>query len=88
MLSCVAIGNMLSPMVIFKGTTHRCINKVTGSNVCYQKKAWMDERLMLTWIRDIWVKHTKSPSLLFLDSFSAHLTDNVKGARSQHCCDY
>ena len=28
-----------------------------------------------------WVKHTKKrPSLLFLDSFSAHLTDNVKGA--------
>ena len=80
-LSCVAVGNMLPPMVIFKGTTHRCINKVTGSNVCYQKKAWMDERLMLTWIRDIWVKHTKKrPSLLFLDSFSAHLTDNVKGA--------
>ena len=40
----------------------------------------MDEKLMLTWIKNIiWVKHTKKrPSFLFLNSFSAHLTDKVK----------
>ena len=36
---------------------------------------------MLKWISDIWVKYTKRwPSLLFLDTFSAHLTDKVKDA--------
>ena len=36
---------------------------------------------MLKWISDIWVKYTKKrPSLLFLDTFSAHLTDKVQKA--------
>ena len=83
-LSCSAVGNMLPPMLIFKGTTSRSIRGVQGSEgtlVSYQKKAWMDEKLMLKWISDIWVKYTKRrPSLLFLDTFSAHLTDKVKDA--------
>ena len=43
------------------------INKEShGTAVCYQKKAWMDEKLMLRWISDICIKHTKNkPSLLF-----------------------
>ena len=76
-LSCIATGSMLSPMVIFKGTTGRSIHNIKESNgtvVCYQKKAWVDEKLMLQWISDIWVKHTKNkPSLLFLDSFITSL---------------
>ena len=83
-LSCTATGSMLPPMIVFKGTTPRSIKDVKGSKgtaVCYQKKGWMDERLMLMWISDIWVKHTKKrPSLLFLDSFSAHLIDKVMDA--------
>ena len=80
-LSCTATGNMLPPMVIFKGTTPRSITGVQGSQgtvVGYQKKSWMDEKLMLKWISDIWVKMRQS--LLFLDTFSAHLTDKVKDA--------
>ncbi len=73
---------MLPPMVIFKGTTPRSIKNVLGSQgtvVGYQKKSWMDEKLMLKWISDIWVKYTeKRSSLLILDTFSAHLTDKVK----------
>ena len=83
-LSCTASGSMLPPMIIYKGTTPRSIKGVKWSNgtvVTYQKKAWMDEKLMLKWISDIWVKHTKKrPSLLFLDSFSGHLTEKVKDA--------
>ena len=86
-LSCTAAGNMLPPMIIFKGETHKSIAGVKGSKgtmVNYQGKAWMNEELMLTWISDIWVKHTKKkPSLLFLDTFSAHLTDQVKEAFQQ-----
>ena len=69
----------LPPVVIFKGQTERCIQNVKGSNVL--KKSWMDEKIMMKWIRDIWVKHTKKKlSFLFLDSFSARLTKKVKDA--------
>ena len=68
-----------TPVVIFKGQTERCIQNVKGSNVL--KKSWMDEKLMMKWIHDIWVKHTKKKtSFLFLDSFSAHLAKKVKDA--------
>ena len=39
--SCIAIGNMLPPMLIFKGTTPRSINGVKSSGgtvVSYQKR--------------------------------------------------
>lgn len=75
---------MLPPTVIYKRTTDRSICGVKESNasvISYQKKAWMDERSMLKWISDIWIKYTKNkPSLLFLDSFTAHLTDKAKDA--------
>ena len=90
-LSCVATGIMLPPMVIFKGTTPRSIRGVTSKDalISYQKKAWVDEAQMLKWIKEVWVKHTKkNPSLLFLDSFSAHVTDAVKEAFKQSNTGY
>ncbi len=79
---------MLPPRVIFKGTTPRWTTNVLGSQgtvVGYQKKSWMDEKLMLIWISDIWVKYTKKrPSLLFLDTFSAHLTDHLMSVLINH----
>ena len=61
-LSCTSTGVMLPPMLIFKGTTPRSVRGVKGSAgtvVRYQKKGWMDEKVMLKWISDIWVKYTK-----------------------------
>ena len=38
----------------------------------------MDHAQMLTWIREVLVKHTKKQHcLLVFDSFKAHLVDNV-----------
>ena len=75
-LACTATGDMLAPMVVFKGTTNRCVSGVRSSEgtlVSYQKKVWIDENEMWKWIRNIWIRYTKKkPSLLFLDSFSAH----------------
>ena len=79
-LACSSTGKMLPPMLIFN--TSRSVRNVTGSEgtvVSYHSKAWVDEKQMLKWITDIWMKYTrKRPSLLFLDSFSVHLTDKVK----------
>ena len=83
-LACTATDDMLAPMVVFKGTTNGCVSGVRSSDgtlVSYQKKAWINENEMLKWIRNIWIRYTKKkPSLLFLDSFSAQLTDQVKEA--------
>ena len=44
-----------------------------------QEKGWMEEKLMIRWIKDIYLKYTKKGrSLLVLDSFRGHLTDSVK----------
>ena len=82
-LSCVSTGKMLPPMITYKGKTQRAIRGInsTDANVSYQSKAWVDEPQMLKWINEVWVKYTqKKPSLHFLDSFSAHLTEAVKKA--------
>ena len=87
-LTCVATGNMLPPMVIFKGKTSRTICGVSNKSksiITYQEKAWMDETLMKEWIGKVWAVYTKKkPALLILDSFSAHLTDAVQELFSRY----
>ena len=87
-LSCTASGTLLPPMIIFKGTTRRSVRKVSdkdGAVIEFQKKAWMDEKIMLEWIKKIWVVYTKKrPSLLILDCFSAHLTEEVQDLFAQY----
>ncbi len=85
-LACTACGDMMPPMIIFKGKTKRSIKGLEapeGVIVAYQKKAWMDGDLMLKWIDGVWNKSCQfnqpgAESLLVMDSFSAHLTDDVK----------
>ena len=81
-VSCTASGKMLKPMIIYKGKTARTISDIeyNKSNIfiTYQEKSWMDESLMLRWIKEVLLKHTKGKHcLLFLDSFRAHITDKV-----------
>ena len=84
-VGCSASGCMLKPMVIVKGKTNRTITKIKHSKneVCIvpQVKAWMDHVLMKVWIKEVLVKYTKREHcLLVLDSFRAHLTDDVATA--------
>ena len=85
-LSATAYGKMLTPMITFKGTTEKIIQKlrvVEGIVIKGQEKAWTNERLMHVWVENIWLKHTKAMSeklgfensLLTFDAFSAHKTD-------------
>ena len=52
-----------------------------GFIIVTQEKIWMDEKLILLWIKEIWVKHAKkmgaTESILSLASFSAHTSDVV-----------
>ena len=72
---------MLPPMIIFKGKRYLNMSVPPGWIVTVQEKGWMDESLMLRWIRDIYLKYTnKDISLLVMDSFGGHLTENVTKA--------
>ena len=85
-LSATTDGKMLPPMIIFKGKTEKTIRDLNippGFIVKTQKKAWMDDDLMKTWIEEIWLKHINAEckklgfenSLLSFDAFAAHLTE-------------
>ena len=66
-------------MIIFKGKRELKLDYPAGWIVTVQEKGWMNETLMLKWIKDIYLKYTmKKRSLLVLDSFRGHLTDDVK----------
>ena len=60
-LGVMADGNILPPMIIFKGKTDRTIRDLVvpeGFLVTTQEKAWMDEERMIMWLEEIWIKYT------------------------------
>ena len=69
---------------MYSGKTDRTVRNLKapeGFVIVTQEKAWMDEELMLRWIKDIWMKHVKKisggESILCLDAFSAHTSEAV-----------
>ena len=49
-----------------------------GFVLAFQKNGWMDAVVMQQWVKEIWLKYTeKHESLLTLDTFSAHLENEV-----------
>lgn len=90
-LACMASGEFLPPMVIFKGKTECPVQNLKypeGFVIATQPKAWMDEDLMIRWIKEIWVPYIIGKggreSILCLDSFRAHLKDRVIAEYRQH----
>ncbi|XP_075742515.1 uncharacterized protein LOC119169112 isoform X1 [Rhipicephalus microplus] len=84
MLACTADGRKLPPFIIFKRKT--MLKKVFPPDVviCVNKKGYMNEAVMLEWIKVVWNRwpgallHLRS--MLVLDVFRDHLTDAVKRA--------
>lgn len=83
-LACAASGQKLPPMVIFKRITIPKEKFPTGVEVRCNKKGWMNEEIMISWINSAWVKRKNSlfkpRALLIMDSMKAHLKENVKNA--------
>ena len=78
-LTCTADGQLPPPMVIFKGKRQLNLRAPPGFIIAVQEKAWMDAALMSRYIREIWFAYTKrSKSLLVLDSFKCHISDEAK----------
>ena len=91
-------GSKLPPFIVFKGSrSGRIIREVTQgaaefgypSDCVYtvQPKAWVNQEVMLEWIRRVWIPWVQSQNLeqsyLILDSFKAHLVSSVSDALSE-----
>lgn len=81
-LSCLANGTKLRPMVIFKRKTMPNGNFPNGVFIHVHEKGWMDENGMHLWIKNIWENRPgglrKPPSLLVWDMFRSHRTEPIK----------
>jgi DDE superfamily endonuclease/Tc5 transposase DNA-binding domain/Brinker DNA-binding domain len=81
-LSCLADGTKLPPLIIFKLVNIPRQTFPNGIMVRANREGWMNTDEMLWWIENIWTRRallSKNPrSLLVLDSFRGHLTDPVK----------
>ena len=90
-LACLADGTKLMPMVIFRRKTLPKGEFPAGLVVKCQPKGWMDESLMKEWIKQVWLRRVgglrKTRALMVWDSFSAHLTDDIKEAMRRENTD-
>ncbi|WAQ99389.1 hypothetical protein MAR_023762 [Mya arenaria] len=74
-------------MMIFKGNCELNLQHSPNWLVCVQEKGSMDEKLMIRWVKEVYLPFTeKDRSMLVLDSFSAHLTETVKKTRRRDNC--
>jgi hypothetical protein len=90
-LTMSASGEMLTPMVVFKGArygriaTREIRDHPQGMKYAMQLKAWFNEVIMLNWVDNVLKPYaTMAPvgiiPILFLDSFKVHLIGSVADA--------
>uniref|UniRef100_A0A8C5MVE4 HTH CENPB-type domain-containing protein n=1 Tax=Leptobrachium leishanense TaxID=445787 RepID=A0A8C5MVE4_9ANUR len=83
-LSCLANGTKLRPVIIFKRKTlPKKVKFPPRITVRTHGKGWMDEDGTKKWIEEIWngrpgAALKKKPSLLVWDMFRAHTSDDIK----------
>uniref|UniRef100_A0A8C5P864 HTH CENPB-type domain-containing protein n=1 Tax=Leptobrachium leishanense TaxID=445787 RepID=A0A8C5P864_9ANUR len=83
-LSCLANGTKLRPVIIFKRKTlPKKVKFPPRITVRTHDKGWMDEDGTKKWIEEIWngqpgAALKKKPSLLVWDMFRAHTSDDIK----------
>ncbi|MES9884208.1 MAG: hypothetical protein ABW185_25465 [Sedimenticola sp.] len=81
-LSCLADGTKLKPMVIFKRKTMPKEKLPAGVVVEVNPKGWVNETVCNIWLEKIWDKRPgallKRKALLVWDMFRAHLVESVK----------
>ena len=75
-LTATGDGDMLPALAIFKGKRKLRFKSPDDAHV--QPKGWMDSELMLRWFKAVILPYTKvkkKRTLLVIDSFSTHETD-------------
>lgn len=85
MLACTADGHKLPPFLIFKRKTIPK-NEIfpPRMHIRCNEKGWMDSAMMREWLRVVWDNRPGAAlaktSMLVLDAFRGHLSDEVKNA--------
>lgn len=85
-LSCLADGTKLKPMIIFKRKTQPKEKFPPGVVVHHHPKGWMDADGVKVWIQRVWSSQPGGflrRSLLVWDAFRAYLAEPVKQALRQ-----
>ncbi|KAJ1202141.1 hypothetical protein NDU88_005942 [Pleurodeles waltl] len=83
-LSCLANGTKLRPVIIFKRKTlPKKVNFLPRITVRAHVKGWMDEDGTKKWLEEVWngrpgAALKKKTSLLVWDMFRAHTSDDIK----------
>ena len=79
-LTVTAAGQYLPTMCVFKGKCEpKDVVLPKGWVLQMNDRAWVNEEVMIRWIREILRPYTqRRPALLVMDSFSAHITSKVK----------
>lgn len=77
MLSAMADGTKLPPMVLLKGV-RRPKEIPSGIQVLMLPKAWANEDAIKQWLLSVWKRNNQSRRLLIWDAFSAHITPAIK----------
>ena len=80
----------LKPMIVCKGTDDRCMTKLQrqfGMRITLKHSAtgWSNGMITMDYINEVIAKETNNEqSVLILDRFSGHETDDVKAAAAVH----
>ncbi|XP_066471475.1 uncharacterized protein [Tiliqua scincoides] len=83
-LSCLADGTKLCPVIIFKRKSIPKNLKIpAGVTVRAHPKGWMDKEGTIFWLHSVWDRRpgtglSQRPSLLVWDKFHPHITEKVK----------
>ena len=80
-LSCMADGSKLKPVVVFKRKTMPKEKLPSGLLVLVQEKGWVNEAVLMEWLDKVWFRRPGAllnHSLLVWDMFRVHLLDSVK----------
>ena len=80
-----AVGMSMSPLLIFKGKTHRTVSSLVtsdgpaGAGYTFQKNAWMEDVLATAWFENIFLKSCgpDRPQLLLWDNHHSHETLDI-----------
>jgi len=82
MLACMADSTKLPPYVVFKRKTMpKGVKFPQGVHVRVHPKGWMDEELVIDWLKTVWAKRNGRLlwcSLLVLDAFHRRRMPSIK----------
>ncbi|GFW07684.1 general transcription factor II-I repeat domain-containing protein 2A [Trichonephila clavipes] len=76
-LSCLADGTLLPPMIVLKGPEDT-LPPEGLKHVVFREKLLADQYVMSKWVNDVWLGNVPSPSMLLMDCFEPHTCSPVQ----------